>query len=237
MRGPPRPGVGRGPPSAGAIPVAAWRSIEGMAKRVAVIGGSPTWRRGVDSALADVGLGTVEYATVTEWRPGRSVVAILVFIEVAGDLVDMSAVARDYPQMPFVVVTPDLGVTEFAASVRGGAVSAVAEDAPTDELTATVTHALAGRASVPWHLLRALASRVRAGFGETIQLGLDEQGYLRDLATGATVAELANATGYSEREMFRTLSELYARIAVRNRTEAIIWASRHGLLDEDQATG
>jgi len=31
--------------------------------------------------------------------------------------------------------------------------------------------------------------------------------------------------------MFRILRDLYARIGVRNRTDAIIWATRHGLLD------
>ena len=43
---------------------------------------------------------------------------------------------------------------------------------------------------------------------------------------------MADMVGYSEREMFRVLNELYATLGVDNRTQAIIWATRHGILDD-----
>ena len=58
----------------------------------------------------------------------------------------------------------------------------------------------------------------------------DEADWLRAMAAGATVAEIAVDVGYSERAMFRNLKALYTRIGARNRTEALLWASRHGLL-------
>ena len=54
---------------------------------------------------------------------------------------------------------------------------------------------------------------------------------INGLAAGATVAELAEGAGYSEREMFRILKQLYAALGVENRTQAIIWATRHGILE------
>ena len=35
--------------------------------------------------------------------------------------------------------------------------------------------------------------------------------------------------------MFRILNTLYRTLGVDNRTQAVIWAARHGLLDEDDA--
>ena len=65
----------------------------------------------------------------------------------------------------------------------------------------------------------------------------NDQQRLQLLAQGRTVAELADLDGYSEREMFRTLKDLYTRIGVTSRTEAIVWASRYGVLDPSDAAG
>lgn len=54
--------------------------------------------------------------------------------------------------------------------------------------------------------------------------------WLAALASGSTVARLANETGYSERVMFRRLADLYGRLGVSGRAEAIVAAERLGLL-------
>ena len=59
--------------------------------------------------------------------------------------------------------------------------------------------------------------------------------WLRALADGVTVASLARASGYSQREMYRLLSALYARLGVDSRTEALLRADRAGLLAVDPA--
>jgi DNA-binding NarL/FixJ family response regulator len=58
-----------------------------------------------------------------------------------------------------------------------------------------------------------------------------EQAWLRRLAAGGTVAGLARGCGYSEREMYRRLSDMYSRLGARTRTEALLLAERFGLLD------
>lgn len=52
------------------------------------------------------------------------------------------------------------------------------------------------------------------------------------MAKGVTIQELAKKVGYSERALYRLLHGLYGRMRVSNRTEAILQASRWGLLDE-----
>ena len=76
-----------------------------------------------------------------------------------------------------------------------------------------------------------MASRIPSSPDPQAWITGDEAEWLRALADGATVAALAERIGYSERETFRMLGELYAKVGVRNRTEAIIWATRHGVLD------
>lgn len=204
-------------------------------RRVAVIGGTPMWRRGAASVLADADCRTVEYRRVEEWSPGRGGMAVIAHIEARQELAGVEEFTERYPHIPVVVVTPALGVAEFAAAIRAGASSALAEDEPTEVLVATLEHALDGRCSAPPTVMRALAVRVAAGFGEALAIDDADRARLRALADGTTVAQLADEAGFSEREMFRMLGELYRTIGVKTRTEAIIWASRHGVLDDEPA--
>jgi DNA-binding NarL/FixJ family response regulator len=52
--------------------------------------------------------------------------------------------------------------------------------------------------------------------------------WLRQLASGRTVAELAGRAGYSERAMFRLLTAFYRDLGVRSRVEAIMLARDRG---------
>ncbi|NJP91315.1 hypothetical protein HCN51_17935 [Nonomuraea sp. FMUSA5-5] len=45
-----------------------------------------------------------------------------------------------------------------------------------------------------------------------------------------TVGLLADGVGYSERAMFRQLSDLYAKLHVRNRMEALMYGRERGRL-------
>ena len=105
---------------------------------------------------------------------------------------------------------------------------------PTDALAAVLEASLIGRASVPETVIRAVALRIPITPGAEAWVQPGEAGWLRQLAAGVPVCDIADSVGYSEREMFRMLHDLYVRIGVRNRTEAIIWATRHGLLDLEE---
>ncbi|MEU4742385.1 LuxR C-terminal-related transcriptional regulator, partial [Actinosynnema sp. NPDC023658] len=61
-------------------------------------------------------------------------------------------------------------------------------------------------------------------------LDADELTWLRRLATGGTVAQVAAHAGYSERAMYRMLNGLYRRMGVGSRLEAIIRARESGWL-------
>jgi DNA-binding NarL/FixJ family response regulator len=105
--------------------------------------------------------------------------------------------------------------------------SAVARDAALDRIVEVVGAALDRRTVLPTDVARSLA---RGGQDDE---GIEEEqaGWLRALARGATVEDLAESVGYSERAMYRQLRQLYERLGASNRTEALLQALRRGLID------
>jgi DNA-binding NarL/FixJ family response regulator len=203
--------------------------------KIAVVGGSPTWRRGVSATLADAGYTATEMDTLDAWKPGRGGRALVAYIGGAASLESVGEFAQQYPHIPVVAVVAELNVGSFAEAVRAGAMVAIDDGDPVESFATVIETALLGRSAVPETIVRAMASRIPSAPDPSRWLTPDEADWLRELAGGKTVADLADAVGYSEREMFRTLRDTYARIGVRSRTEAIIWATRHGLLEETSA--
>lgn len=54
---------------------------------------------------------------------------------------------------------------------------------------------------------------------------------LRYLASGISVTEIARQTSYSRRHVHRELERLYRKLGVGNRSEAVVWSIRRGLID------
>jgi DNA-binding CsgD family transcriptional regulator len=54
--------------------------------------------------------------------------------------------------------------------------------------------------------------------------------WLKALASGGTVAALAQANEFSEREMYRLIGALYSKLGASNRSEAVALAKQRGLI-------
>ena len=83
--------------------------------------------------------------------------------------------------------------------------------------------AVAGFSVLPIAVVQALAAP-HPPVGTGPPPPAHELDWLRELAGGATVAQLAGRSGYSERAMFRLLRDLYRRLEVSSRTEALMLA-------------
>lgn len=99
---------------------------------------------------------------------------------------------------------------------------------------AAMDAAMNGLATVPTALIRARpSSSVRAR--EIIaNVDIEKRGWLEALSNGISTAQLAGQIGFSEREMYRRLRDLYGRMGVRNRTEALVWATYCGIIQPSQ---
>lgn len=117
----------------------------------------------------------------------------------------------------------------YQAALRRGASAAAAWDEPLDVVLDVLGAALAGRVLIPFEVAATLG--LPAAQPDPARFTSEELGWLRMLAAGATATALAEQSGLSNRTMYRRLADLYTRLGVHNRAEAITTATRWGLLD------
>ncbi|ROO60415.1 hypothetical protein EDC02_2281 [Micromonospora sp. Llam0] len=113
-------------------------------------------------------------------------------------------------------------------AIRAGATSVLSRSCGGEEVLRTVEATAGGQAVLPVEVLTALASASLPSGGSLDLKADDRLSWLRQLAAGSTVAELAGQVGYSERAMFRMLRSLYRDMGVRTRTQAVLRAQELG---------
>lgn len=199
---------------------------------MSVAGGSPAWRRGVAAVLEDAGYETEPFAAISDWKPGVGGSAVIAQVdnEAAENALRQHSAA--FPHIPLLAVVEDASAATTAHLLRLGATAVLDENEEVETFPDAVRASLQGRSSLPTIVVRAMAQSVPDRRDVTRWLDDNEAAWLRRMSQGQTVSEIADDLGYSERAMFRILRNLYTRLGVKNRTEALIWASRNGLLDD-----
>ena len=127
-----------------------------------------------------------------------------------------------------IAVLADSSTRSHIQAILGGAIAAVARDALPETVRKVFDAAVAGKSMLPVEVVRGLTRSRPSQEGDEMVPSPQEIGWLRELASGTTVARLADRAGYSERAMFRLLRELYIRIGARNRTEALMRSHERG---------
>lgn len=190
---------------------------------VAVAEVAASFRRGVDAALEKAG-----YRPVTLDEAPSAVLATLRQPD-GCDLVEHLASSG----IVVVALLPDPSPEEHAHAYSHGAAGTVDWNADPEDIVAALAAALDGRTRLPVEVARSLAAVWPSMHAPRPEVSAEEAEWLASLAAGTTVARLAEDTGYSERVMFRKLHDLYDRLGVTGRAEAIVAAERLGFLDND----
>lgn len=192
-----------------------------MANTVAVVESAVSFRRGVESALERAGFAPVEI--------GAEPSAVLVTLRFTEGC---EAVERFVGAGAVVVaLLPEPSPAEHAHALGHGAIGTVDWSADPEEIVAVLRVALEGRTRLPVAIARTLAAEWPGAHAPRPEFTEEEADWIADLARGTPVARLADETGYSERAMFRRLHDIYTRLGVANRAEAIVAAERLGLLN------
>lgn len=153
----------------------------------------------------------------------RSVILVTDDTEGAGRIREHAVTV--VPRIPCVVLVDEPAPARYRQLLAAGTTALPASCAAEDVVLA-VWAASRDLACVPVAVAQSLAGAE----GDRPVLSEREVSWLRALVDGATVASLARAVGYSPREMYRVLGNLYARLGAVNRTEALLRADRWGLL-------
>jgi DNA-binding NarL/FixJ family response regulator len=196
------------------LPVAVWTPV-------------PTYRRGLVAVLADAGFDLEEPDELDAWVMGGGRRAVVVSGCGSEGLAALRELNSD---LAIVALLEDASPDGYRGALQAGASAAVPWDAPPTIIVEVVRAAFDDQTLFPVPVAQALASTASIGLVPP-DLSAIEVGWLRKLAKGMTVSDLAKDVGCSSREMFRLLRSLYVKMGVRNRREALFEAARWGLPD------
>jgi DNA-binding NarL/FixJ family response regulator len=199
-----------------------------MALRIAVLDPLPVFRQGIIATLGGVGFATDAPEDLLAWVHQEQRHVVLLTLQGARDWSLLAELRRTQSDVLVVAVLVDTSVRSYVQAIVAGAVTAIPRDSAPETVRAVLEAALAGRSTLPIEVIRMLASS--RGFPEGGEEVLPPTAidWLRALAGGATVTQLAERVGYSERAMYRQLRQLYARLGAKNRTQALMLAQERG---------
>lgn len=126
-----------------------------------------------------------------------------------------------------VVLTLDDDDAHLLASLQAGASAYVVKSAPITEVIAAVSHAVIAPGSFIGKGISAAISRKNEGFSLTAR----ELEVLAQLPKGQTSSQIASHLFVSEATIKTHLASIYRKLGVANRTEAVVCAIKHGLVD------
>jgi DNA-binding NarL/FixJ family response regulator len=170
--------------------------------------------------------------------PGRTTVALVVADRVGEPTIrTLRTLQRLGARL--VLVVAELDDSDLVAAVEAGVAGVVrrAEASP-DRLVQVVQAAAAGDGALPPDLLGRLLSQVGKlqrqvlwprglTFGGLAEREIE---VLRLVADGLDTAEIAATLSYSQRTIKNILHDITSRLHLRNRSHAVAYALRHGLI-------
>lgn len=198
---------------------------------VAVVDPLPLFRAGVAAELAAAGHLVEQIDDLAAWpRHGPLAVAILTLdSEQAWRELTAASARADWTAV--IVLMPEGDATAGARAVRSGARCVLPRAVTAGVLRLAVDAVAEGLVVLPVDVLHDVTTGAAHGGPSAPRLTGEQLGWLRILARGGTVTEMAAGAGYSERTMHRLLQRAYQELGVRGRTQALIRAQSLGLID------
>lgn len=193
--------------------------------RVRVCDDIPTFRGAISRALGDHGLEVVSCDALVEGGTAHVDLTVCGVLD-EHDWQVLQQIAER--QRVFAVVAEPFEENQIRALTLGAA-GVARRAAPLDEIVTAICAVPRGYIVIDQQLLRKLCERLVPK--PPFELSPHEHQLLQRLATGATIAALADEFGYSNRDMHRTMRRLYDRMQVPNLYQALILATRLGLVD------
>jgi DNA-binding NarL/FixJ family response regulator len=203
--------------------------------RLIVVDDHPAFRKGLIALIQSEPGMTV----VAETGDGRE--AVELYRRVKPDVVLMDlrlpgssgveaimAIRKQFPDARFIVVTSYDADEDIYRAMQSGAQSYLLKEMADEEILSTIRAVHAGESRLPNNVASRLAERLKRedlSRGEMETLGL--------LVKGRSNKEMADALGLTEAAVKFRLKGLFVKLGVRDRTEAVVSALRHGIFHLD----
>jgi DNA-binding NarL/FixJ family response regulator len=145
----------------------------------------------------------------------------------------VAEVKKRFPQVSILVVTAREDESEVLRALRDGADGYIIKSATFDELVQAISDVSQGRSYLHPRVAGAVVRGVRGAPARptrTLSLSPREGEILRMLAQGKSVKEICQELVLSKNTIKTHLTSLYRKLAVTDRTRAVLVAVRLGLL-------
>jgi DNA-binding NarL/FixJ family response regulator len=202
---------------------------------VLVYAHDPISRAGVATQLRS----RPEVRVVDDGELDSAAVAVVVAEEADGDAVRLMKSVQRNGRARVVLVLSTVDDAGLYSAVEGGASALLRRSqATTDALVLAVRSAAAGEGTVPPDLLGRLLAQVGRLHEQVLgPRGLTLAGLtqreidvLKLVADGLSTGEIAHRLSYSERTIKNVIHDVTARFHLRNRSHAVAYAMRAGLI-------
>jgi len=175
--------------------------------------------------VADVDDGSAALAAVTEQNPN----VVLMDLSMPGmnGVEATRQLSEHAPGVAVVILTSFSEQGRILDAIDAGAAGYLLKDAAPDELFRGVRAAAAGEAPFSPRAAKALLNRTAQR--EATELTHREREVLACVASGLPNKLIARRLGISEKTVKSHLTSVFQRIGVTDRTQAALWAQRHGV--------
>jgi DNA-binding NarL/FixJ family response regulator len=225
--------------------------------RVLIVGHEPLFRRGLAAVLEAEPLTEVVGNASTAEEGYKLTDELLPDVILVGTtLVDAPGLAaatemrRRFPAIATIVVAAQETDDELFAAIRAGASAYCGQDIPEDNLVALIKRSATGEYVINEQLLDKpyVAARVLEQFRSATTSDLAptsafapltdrELEILRKVSDGLTNAEIGYALGISAQTVKNHVTSILRKLAVNDRTQAVVTALRRGWLSIDDNNG
>ncbi|WP_157546579.1 helix-turn-helix transcriptional regulator [Hamadaea tsunoensis] len=200
-----------------------------MAERILVVSHVPAFGEGIAAYLTGKGFDVAQPVDPLRWLRDTTADAAVVIVGTPAAEKIIRTLNAEHPKLAIVGLLSAPDPVDCRWLLDAGAHAAIPWSASSAEILQALLSALGGFTTLPTEVARAMARTV-PGRAAMVELDPQETLWLRQLARGGSVVDLARRVGYSQRELHRRLAQLYRRMGVATRPEAIALAAQWGVL-------
>lgn len=209
--------------------------------RVVLVDDHRVVSRGVHSYLESFGDLTVVgvaanaeelLAKLDEWLP--EIVVMDLLMPGGMDGVEATRRVRErWPRVQVVALTASTDDARLVGSLRAGAIGYVRKDAEPEVLLAAVRAAAKGQSMIDPAVAATVLGEMARGVLPGGELTERETEVLKQLASGKTNREIAEALFISEETVKSHIGNILSKLHLSHRTQAVIYALKQGLISMD----
>jgi DNA-binding NarL/FixJ family response regulator len=171
---------------------------------------------------------------VSEHRP--EVVLMDLSMPGVGGIEATRSILAGHPDTRVIALTSSSGSSEVLGALDAGAIGYLLKDASPDELRGGIRAAARGESPLSPKAARAVIAARDVG-REAPELSAREREVLSCVAEGLPNKRIARRLEISEKTVKAHLTSIFQQIGVSDRTQAALWATRHGLVEDEQSGG